>query len=144
MSIHISDLPLEYQRQALATLQKQTKPAKHHNEKVTTQSGLKFDSKLEERRFNVLALQLAAGNISDLKLQPEFTLQEAYTTPEGKRVRAVRYRADFSYYRDDALVVEDTKSAHTRKLPVYRMKSKLMQERLGITIREILNPDQPI
>lgn len=144
MSIHISDLPLEYQRQALETLQKQTKPAKHHNEKVTTQSGLKFDSKLEERRFNVLAIQLAAGNISDLKLQPEFTLQEAYTTPDGKHIRAIRYRADFSYYSDAALVVEDTKSAHTRKLPVYRMKSKLMQERLGITIREILNSNQPI
>ena len=93
-----------------------------------------------------LALLLAAGKIRDLKLQPEFTLQEAYTTLEGVRVRAIRYRADFSYERATEpdccgevhwlLVVEDVKSEAT-KTRVYAIKRKLMRERLGIDVREV-------
>ena len=88
----------------------------------------------------------AAGNILELKLQPEFTLQEAYTTLEGVRVRAIRYRADFSYERATEpdccgevhwlLVVEDVKSEAT-KTRVYAIKRKLMRERLGIDVREV-------
>ena len=75
--------------------------SKYHNRKAAriTAAGniLEFDSQKEARRYDELALLLAAGKIWDLKLQPEFTLQEAYTTLEGVRVRAIRYRADFSY-----------------------------------------------
>ena len=58
-----------------------------------------FDSKKEARRYDELMAMLRAGQIRDLKLQPQFTIQEAYTTPEGQRVRAIRYQADFSYER---------------------------------------------
>ena len=114
---------------------------------------IKFDSQKEARRFDELLLMLQAGEIKDLKLQPQFTLQEAYTTPEGVRVRAIRYQADFSYMRRDlqeeesaaywgfdckswVQVVEDVKSKAT-KTRVYAMKKKLMHERFGITITEI-------
>ena len=70
----------------------------------------------------------------------EFTLQPAYTTPTGERVRAVRYLADFTYYRLDGnawqYVVEDVKSRATRT-ETYRIKRKLMAERLGLTITEV-------
>ena len=70
----------------------------------------------------------------------EFTLQEAYTTPTGERVRAIRYRADFTYYRDTGgnweYVVEDVKSKPTRT-KTYMMKKKMMADRLGLTITEI-------
>lgn len=104
----------------------------------TAQNGaeIRFDSKKEARRFDELMLMLKAGKISDLKLQPQFTLQEAYTTPEGNRVRAIRYQADFSYWRDGAEVVEDVKSKAT-KTRVYGIKKKLMREKFGIEIREI-------
>ena len=98
------------------------------------------------------------GLISDLRLQQDFTLQEAYTTPEGQRIRAIRYKADFTYKiewagefmptgvpLDDlecwrrlgrgAMVVEDTKSAPT-KTPQYRMKYKMMADK-GYIIREV-------
>ena len=98
------------------------------------------------RRYDELALLLAAEKIRDLKLQPEYTLQEAYTTLEGVRVRAIRYRADFSYERATEpdccgevhwlRVVEDVKSEAT-KTRVYAIKRKLMRERLGIDVREV-------
>lgn len=99
---------------------------------------IKFDSKKEAARFDELMLLLRAGKIRDLRLQPQFTLQEAYTTPEGERVRAIRYNADFSYIDTEAdrLVVEDVKSKPT-KTKVYAMKKKMLRDKFGITITEI-------
>lgn len=124
--------------------------SKYHNRKAAriTAAGniLEFDSQKEARRYDELALLLAAEKIRDLKLQPEYTLQEAYTTLEGVRVRAIRYRADFSYERATEpdccgevhwlRVVEDVKSEAT-KTRVYAIKRKLMRERLGIDVREV-------
>lgn len=97
-----------------------------------------------------------AGTIRDLRMQVDFTLQEAYTDGEGRRVRAIRYRADFTYRRkprwptqpmdpgefadkmewDWPLVVEDVKSRAT-KTKTYAMKRKLMKERFNIDIQEV-------
>lgn len=65
---------------------------------------------------------------------------------EGRRVRAIRYQADFSYERPTApdvtgeihwlKVVEDVKSRAT-KTRVYEIKKKLLQEKFGIEIREV-------
>ena len=96
-----------------------------------------FDSAKEARRYDELMLRIKAGQISDLKLQPQFTLQEAYTTPSGERIRAIRYQADFSYWEDGELVVEDVKSKAT-KTREYSMKRKLMAEKYGIEIREVM------
>ena len=61
----------------------------------------------------------------------------AYTDQEGRRVRAIRYRADFTYReRDGRLVVEDVKSKPTRTRE-YLIKRKLMKERRGIDITEV-------
>ena len=123
---------------------------KYHNRKAGRISPegntLAFDSQKEARRYDELTALLAAGAIRELKLQPEFTLQEAYTTTEGVRVRAIRYRADFSYERATApdcngdtywvKVVEDVKSEAT-KTRVYAIKRKLMKERFGIDVREV-------
>ena len=49
----------------------------------------------EARRFDFLIERERRGEIRDLRLQVDFTLQEAYTDMEGHRVRAIRYRADF-------------------------------------------------
>ena len=114
--------------------------AKYGNKK-TVRNGITFDSQKEAARYDALMLLLAAGEIKDLKLQPEFTLQEAFTTPQGERVRAVRYRADFSYRRrvkEGAdtrweRVVEDVKGFRTKD---YELKRKLMLG-LGVTVTEL-------
>ena len=97
---------------------------------------IRFDSKKEARRYDALLVLLADGKITELKIQPEFTLTEAYTTPEGERVRAWRYRADFSYKRGGVLIVEDVKSSATRTR-VYINNCKMMREKYGIEVQEV-------
>ena len=105
---------------------------------------IRFDSKREAIRYDELMLMLKSGKIKNLKLQPQYTLQEAYTTPEGNRVRAIRYQADFSYEEaftswgepTSIIVVEDVKSPAS-KTRVYEMKKKLLLERYGIEITEV-------
>ena len=123
------------------------KPAKYHNkptERVTPAGAvLRFDSQKEARRYDELAALERAGEIRELRMQVDFTLQEAYTDGEGRRVRAIRYRADFAYWRYDdppggwvRYVVEDVKSRATRTKE-YIMKRKLMKERFNIDIQEV-------
>ena len=81
-------------------------------------------------------LELKAGLIRDLRLQPQFTLQESCKTHDGKRVRAIRYAADFSYIWNGALEVEDVKSKAT-KTAQYQRKRTMMQERFGVEMVEV-------
>lgn len=54
--------------------------------------------------------------------------------------RAVHYVADFVVtYADGRVEVVDVKSVITRRNPVYVIKRKLMAERLGIKIVEVLS-----
>ena len=139
MGVNVSDLPPKAQEQVFRKMQaqKQEKQRKYHNQPCEV-DGVKFDSQKEARRYRELMALLGAGKIRDLKLQPQFTLQESYKTPEGKRVQAIRYVADFSYFDCDLDkdVVEDVKSKAT-KTRVYGMKRKLLLERFGIEIREV-------
>jgi len=171
MSVDPKILPPKYQAQIAAKLlQGQREAAKmgvpnpgripHTPDVRKAENGkeIHFASKAEARRYDELTLLLKAGKIRNLKLQPEFTLQEAYTTPDGVRVRAIRYRADFSYdtvemkqtvgkcngvetpigkpFEWHETVVEDVKSPAS-KTRVYEIKKKLMRERLGIEIVEV-------
>ena len=52
-------------------------------------------------RYDFLIERVRRGEIGDLRLQVDFTLQEAYTDAEGRRVRAIRYKADFTYRERD-------------------------------------------
>lgn len=104
----------------------------------------RFASAAEARRYDELMLMQQAGEIRGLKLQPEFTLQEAYRTDKGERVQAIRYVADFAYYRKTAedstgrtywiLEVEDVKGVKTE---AYKLKRKMFREKYGFGIREI-------
>lgn len=138
---------------------KESKGRKYHNEPTEriTEGGMviKFGSTKEARRYDELILMLRAGRIRDLKLQPQFTIQESYVTADGQRIRAIRYHADFSYERlekrryvmdggeskkeEDEWVyfVEDVKGGKATKTDKYKLKKKLIQERFGITIQEI-------
>ena len=167
MTVDVKDLPPAYQAQALRKLMEQERkkgrgpipspaastpqPAsKYHNkptERVTASGAvLHFDSQKEARRYDELSTLERVGEIRELRMQVDFTLQEAYTDGEGRRVRAIRYRADFTYVRvketigeytfRDQLVVEDVKSRATRTKE-YIMKRKLMKERFNIDIQEV-------
>ena len=165
MRIEVKDLPPKLQEQvwrkvikqdqrrkreplpspSLAEGQKASKYHNRHTERVAPSGTvIRFDSQREARRYDTLMAWQKTGEIKDLRLQVDFTLQEAYTDTEGRRVRAIRYRADFTYLRrlmgreghTWALVVEDVKSRGTRTKD-YLLKRKLMKERFGIDIVEV-------
>lgn len=107
------------------------------NAQTTEVDGVKFDSKIEKRRYDELMLLLRAGVISELKLHEEFTLIEAYTLPNGERVRRMKYTCDFSYVRDGKKIVEDVKSKPT-KTRDYMIRKKMMLDKYGITVSEVM------
>lgn len=141
------------QRQLLEKLgaqQRRQSQAKYHNE-PTVVNGIRFDSRKEARRYDELMVMLRAGEIRNLRLQAQYTLQESFITPEGTRIRAIKYVADFAYDKRNkpnrnqpdlnepvcwTHVVEDVKSRAT-KTPQYEMKKKLMYEKFRIEIREV-------
>lgn len=132
----IADLPEKYREHVAKAIVSQQKKSKYGNVK-TEVNGIKFDSQKEARRYQTLMLAQKSGLIRDLRLQHEFTLQEAYTTCTGKRIRAIKYRADFTYYMvdGDSMVIEDVKSKGT-KTKEYELKKKLMADK-GYTILEV-------
>lgn len=143
MGIEYSRLSPDVQRQIRQKFQQEqrerAKASKYGNVKTqrqTEKEPITFDSQKEARRYDELMFELKAGLIRDLRLQPQFTLQESYKTYDGKRVRAIRYNADFSYIQNGALVVEDVKSKAT-KTAQYQMKMKMMMDRFGIEVKEV-------
>lgn len=138
------------------------KKQKYRNIEVEIEK-IHFKSKKEAARYAYLKMLLDRGIIRDLRLQREYTLQEAFTTAAGERVRSIRYITDFTYrvdragydllargvasedieYWRDAIaqhgpgveIIEDTKSRPT-KTPQYRMKYKMMADH-GYHVREL-------
>lgn len=90
-----------------------------------------FDSKKECLRYTELLILEKYGKIKDLQCQVPFQI-----VVNGHKI--CRYLADFVYLQDGKQVAEDVKSAYTAKLPVYRLKKKLMKACLGIDIMEVL------
>lgn len=87
-----------------------------------------FDSKAEATRSYELGMLERVGKIENLKRQVRFEL-----IPAQDGERAVSYVADFVYWQDGKMVVEDVKGMKTQ---VYIIKRKLMKWVHGITILE--------
>jgi hypothetical protein len=87
-----------------------------------TVDGIEFRSTLEANVYQLLRLWQLAGWISDLRIQPMFVLQQPMRR-EGKAVRAITYKADFSFLRDGKRVVIDAKGY---RMEVYRIKRKML------------------
>ncbi len=145
MGIDISQLGKDAQAQVMANMavQEVKKRSKYGNRKVV-RDGIKFDSEREAERFGELKALRAMGKIRNLRLQANFTLVEGYTTINGERIKPMVYRADFTYERATEpdcngavywlLEAEDVKGMKTKD---YLLKKKLMQDKFGITIREV-------
>lgn len=110
---------------------KKTKQSKYKSQRVD-EDGLTFDSKKEARRYKELRLLLKAGKIGFLARQVEFPLMI-----EGQK--ATSYIADFTYTDAETgiMIVEDVKSEVTKRLPVYRLKKKMMLLQHKIDVREV-------
>ena len=106
--------------------EEKTHRAKYNN-RVTEVDGIKFDSEREANRYCELKLLEQAGLITDLKLQPEFILQEGFRK-RGKWYREIKYIADFRYkdIKNGEDIVEDVKGFKTKE---FRMKEKMFEDR---------------
>lgn len=142
MAIDFNSLGPDAQKQILRKMGQTTgKPrANKYGAQKDTRGRITFDSKREARRYDELMMLLHAGRIRNLKLQPQFTLQESYRTPDGARIRAMRYVADFYYEVLNGErwepVVEDVKSRATAT-QLYKNKKKIMREKYGIDVQEV-------
>ena len=102
---------------------------KYHAKKAEF-NGIIFDSKHERDRYVELLLLEKAKAIQGLQRQVKFPLIR-----KSEYGREIVYTADFVYYEDGKMVVEDTKSPVT-KTPLYRLKKRLMGELYGLVIKE--------
>jgi hypothetical protein len=103
------------------------KPSKMGNQRVT-HDGIEFASIVEGRRYLQLKALQTAGLIKDLKPHPPFTLYPGGTDNEGKKINAVDYVADFSYFdlSIGKTVIEDVKGHATA---AFKIKWKLMRDK---------------
>ncbi|WP_332604753.1 DUF1064 domain-containing protein [Acinetobacter sp. ESBL14] len=130
----------QYRREILKQCEqpKASKRNKFNAQKVEL-DGKTFDSKKEYRRYIELKAMQQRGEITRLEHHTKFELAPKTKLEGEKRAKpAVRYFADFTYYNDDGkYIVEDVKSAATRKLVSYRTKKHLMKTVHDIDISEV-------
>lgn len=100
---------------------------KYHNTKTVT-DGIKFDSKLEAKRYGQLKILEEAGIIRDLELQPEYELIPSFRK-NNKTWRRTVYKADFKYVScdNDIDIIEDVKGSTAVITDVFRLKQKLFE-----------------
>jgi hypothetical protein len=106
--------------------QLKTKVNKYGNERHNEIYGHKFDSKKEMNRYRQLKILEDAKVIHGLKVHLMYPL-----IVNGCKI--ADYEADFVYYEQGMLVVEDVKGFKT---PVYGIKKKLMFALFDIIIKE--------
>lgn len=130
----------QYRREILKQCDK-PKSAKRNkfNAQKVEFDGMTFDSKKEHKRYIELKAMKQRGEIFGLEHHTKFELAPKTKLEGEKRAKpALRYFADFTYYNiTGEYIVEDVKSAATRKLASYRNKKHLMSTVHGISITEV-------
>lgn len=103
---------------------------KYKNKKVEV-DGIVFDSIKESRRYGELKILKKQGLITDFECQKTYRLEV-----NGHLI--CKYISDFVVHNlDGTIIVEDVKSEMTAKLPVFRLKAKLMKAIHNIEIKII-------
>lgn len=95
---------------------------KYRNKKIVVDN-IKFESNLEAERYRQLKLLQRAKQISNLRLQVPFLLQEGFKK-NGTIHRKIEYIADFVYEENGQTIVEDTKGMKTE---TFKIKQKLFE-----------------
>jgi len=130
--IQLSDLPPRTRRALLGLDDVPAAGELRHKYNVgpkesRTCDGILFDSKHEMERYCILKVLEASGQITDLCLQVPQRLHGRNGDYIGD------YVADFTYYENRKLVVEDAKGVRTA---FYKWKKKMFEAEYGIEIRE--------
>ena len=111
---------------------------KYHAKKINIQ-GETFDSMAEARRWRDLQWLQRGGVIRGLQRQVKYLLVPAQYDENCKLLeREIGYVADFVYYENGQIVVEDVKGY--KKGPAYNLfmlKKKVMYDKYKIFVEEI-------
>lgn len=116
----------------IAEVDEPEKKSKYSSAK-TDIDGIRFDSKKEAEFYAELKLREKAGEITHLRLQPRYLLQESFKH-EGKQYREMEYVADFEYIENGETVVVDVKGFRTA---IYMIKKKLFLYKYGDKVKFI-------
>lgn len=109
------------------------KASKYKNRKVEC-NGVQYDSKKEAARGAVLELKQRAGEVSELKRQVKFILQDSFKIPSKKTkqgfetIKEITYIADFTYFMGGEFYIEDVKGYKT---PEYKIKAKMLRKKIA-------------
>lgn len=114
---------------------KRTGKVNHETVKI---NGIKFDSMAEAERYKVLRVMEKTGKISGLECHPRWEIIPKQEVQGHRNFQAAHYTADFKYYQDGQLVVEDVKSEYTRQAEDYKLRRKLMYLMNGIYVTEVV------
>lgn len=107
--------------------------SKYKNRKVE-RGGIKYDSQKEAKRAFDLELKQRKGEVSELKRQVKFTLQDSFEIPSKKTkqgfetIREIIYKADFTYFMGGQFYIEDVKGYKT---PEYKIKAKMLRKKIA-------------
>lgn len=137
----MTSMSIEQYRREILKQNENPKVAKRNkfNAQKVDLDGMTFDSKKEHKRYIELKAMQQRGEIFGLEHHTKFELAPKIKLEGEKRAKpALRYFADFTYYGiTGEYIVEDVKSAATRKLASYRTKKHLMKTVFNIDVREV-------
>lgn len=87
-------------------------------------NNIKFDSKIECEYYKYLLKLESDGEIKDIELQPKYVLIPSYVNSNGKKIREIKYIADFKFFDIQAnkWVIIDVKGMPTE---VAKLKRKM-------------------
>jgi len=116
------------------------KKSKYNNEKPEyydrdLKQLIKFDSIKELEYYLILKDRDKKGEIRHLKRQYSIEIQPAFTDPQGHKIKAITYKADFYFY-DKILKSWRIIDVKGFKTEVYKLKKKLLAYK-GICIEEV-------
>lgn len=135
----IDDLPLAIRRQLLRPTEGTAVAAPASGNKFKAQRvefmGITFDSKWECQRYQELLQLERVDQIQDLHVHVPFGLH--VRTPTGETVRIATYIADFQYWREGRMCLEDAKGAPTRKKADFILKRKHVEAEYAVQVIEV-------
>lgn len=95
-----------------------------YNAQKTTVNGITFDSKKEANYYCELMMLQAGGVVKKFDMQVPYELQPGYRNRQGKKIRPIKYLADFVVeFKDGHKEVVDVKGFRTKE---YELKKKLL------------------
>jgi hypothetical protein len=127
------EVPIEFRRSESGALSCVEPRREKYGRIKKTVDGIVFDSTVEAEAWRILKLWEAAGAITELEVQPEFQLEPGFMV-DGKKVRAIKYRADFLFVKDGRKTCVDVKGVRTA---AFNIKAKMFKSRFPQVVFEI-------